>query len=145
VSEAIPTLVLSICQPWTLLAVLGFKDVENRTWPCPSKVIGRKILLHASKSERKTDIHAGHERAKRILPKSVFHSFLHKDRPRGGIVGMVTVVGCVRNSASPWADPGAWHWLFSDARSLPFIPCPGRLKLFTLEPQTQQKLEAVNV
>ena len=39
---------ITIKQPWASLIVHGIKDIENRTWPCPDKYIGQKILIHAS-------------------------------------------------------------------------------------------------
>ena len=38
---------ISIKQPWASLIVHGIKDVENRTWKCPQKYIGQRVLIHA--------------------------------------------------------------------------------------------------
>ena len=40
--------VLSIKQPWAYLIASGIKDIENRTWKCPEKYIGKRVLIHAS-------------------------------------------------------------------------------------------------
>lgn len=39
---------ISIKQPWASLIAHGIKDIENRTWPCPKKYIGQRVLIHAS-------------------------------------------------------------------------------------------------
>jgi hypothetical protein len=48
---------------------------------------------------------------------------------RGGIVGIVHVIDCVTTHDSPWFT-GPWGWVLRDARSLPFCPMRGRLRLF---------------
>ena len=40
---------ISIKQPWASLIAHGIKDIENRTWKCPQKYIGQRVLIHASK------------------------------------------------------------------------------------------------
>ena len=39
--------VLSVKQPWAYLICSGIKDIENRTWKCPQKYIGQRVLIHA--------------------------------------------------------------------------------------------------
>ena len=39
---------ISIKQPWAYLIVYGIKDIENRTWACPKKYIGQRVLIHSS-------------------------------------------------------------------------------------------------
>ncbi len=51
----------------------------------------------------------------------------------GGIVGAVELVGCVQGHDSPWAIDGCYHWLLKKARSVPFVPMPGRLGIFNVE------------
>lgn len=42
---------ISIKQPWASLIAHGIKDIENRTWKCPQKYIGQRVLIHASKGK----------------------------------------------------------------------------------------------
>lgn len=42
---------ISIKQPWASLIAHGIKDIENRTWKCPQKYIGKRVLIHASSSK----------------------------------------------------------------------------------------------
>lgn len=39
---------ITIKQPWASLIIHGFKNIENRTWACPEKYIGHRVLIHAS-------------------------------------------------------------------------------------------------
>ena len=39
---------ITIKQPWVSLIVHGIKDIENRSWACPWKYIGHRVLIHAS-------------------------------------------------------------------------------------------------
>jgi hypothetical protein len=50
--------------------------------------------------------------------------------PRGGIIGLVELVGCVTDSESPWATPGQFHWQLAHPRALPFKSLRGQLGLF---------------
>jgi hypothetical protein len=51
--------------------------------------------------------------------------------PRGEIVGSVEAHGAVRDSQSPWAMPGHWHWLLGDAQAATrSVRVPGQLQIF---------------
>lgn len=39
---------ITIKQPWASLIVHGIKDIENRTWSCPKKYLGQRVLIHSS-------------------------------------------------------------------------------------------------
>ena len=39
---------ITIKQPWASLIVHGIKDIENRTWSCPKKYLGQRLLIHSS-------------------------------------------------------------------------------------------------
>jgi hypothetical protein len=49
---------------------------------------------------------------------------------RGGIVGSVEIVNCVRHSMSEWKNPNQWGFLLRDSAPLPFRPCKGMLGFF---------------
>lgn len=44
---------ITIKQPWASLIVSGLKDIENRTWSCPKKYLGKRVLIHAAKTSVK--------------------------------------------------------------------------------------------
>uniref|UniRef100_I2Q077 ASCH domain-containing protein n=1 Tax=Desulfovibrio sp. U5L TaxID=596152 RepID=I2Q077_9BACT len=126
---------LSIRQPWAWAILCAGKDVENRSWS--TKYRG-PILIHAGKAFRLDDVRDDFDQMECAmmatgteLPDKLPIADLHAQT--GGIVGMATVVDCVRGHASPWAIPGEWHWVLTDARPLPFHACKGRLGIFKIE------------
>lgn len=132
---AIPTIALSIQQPWAWLIVNGFKDLENRTWALPDKYLGATVLIHASARppfsiatarDLVSEIHARYG-----IPGGL--RYPAEGRGVGGIVGVARFTGCTRDHVSPWAARGQWHWLIAEARPLPFMPCKGRLGFFRVD------------
>lgn len=114
---------LSIRQPWAWLIVNGFKDVENREWEC---LYRGPFLIHASQTMTK--------KFHRELSATLAQEFgvdvpAFDDLPRGGIVGVATLTGCVRHSTSPWFT-GPFGFELKDARPLPFLPRKGQLNFF---------------
>lgn len=95
---------ISIKQPWASLIVHGIKDIENRSWPCPKKYIGQRVLIHASKTKAKSlffsltdeQINVVHEHFKGEIPLLI--------EPKGSIIGSVQIVDCVINHPSIWAE-----------------------------------------
>ena len=93
---------ISIKQPWASLIAHGIKDIENRTWECPQKYIGQRVLIHASSS------------------KPVFrYSFNQYDIIRKSsqslIYNCMYDADCVQNHPSVWAEKGVWNWVLKDA------------------------------
>lgn len=132
-------LALSIRQPWAWLILHGGKDIENRDWS--TKVRGR-ILIHASKGMTGAEFALGVSSGMaagadlRAMP-------ILSDIPRGGIVGSVEIVDCVRAHPSPWFA-GRYGFLLRDPQPLPFLPWPGQLGFFdvpasALDPATPQE------
>jgi hypothetical protein len=124
----LPTVALSIMQPWAGLIVHGLKDIENRSWPTRFR---GPFLIHAGK---KLDGDADDDVSAYIHP--VTGEPLDADRfdgvtyPRGGIVGVAEIVDCVTRSDSPWFV-GEYGFVIRNARPLPFMPCRGALGFFT--------------
>ncbi len=92
----------------------GMKAVENRSW----RTLHRGTLaIHAA-------ARVDRQGAKR---------FPGVEGPRGVILGTVQLIDVVLDSDSPWAAPGAWHWLLGSP--CPWetpVPATGRLGLWTL-------------
>lgn len=120
----LPRVALSVRQPWAWLIVNGFKDVENRGWPTKHR---GPVFIHASKRPRfEADVAFGVLREVGMdAPRLAVHG-----REIGGIVGVATIVDCIRTSGSPWAVPGMWHWMLRDQMLVPFWACKGALGLF---------------
>jgi hypothetical protein len=54
---------------------------------------------------------------------------LRDDLPRGGIVGAVELIDCVKPHASRWYAPGCWSFVLGSPRPLPFVKWKGALSL----------------
>jgi hypothetical protein len=106
---------LTIRQPWAGLSVDGIKDVDNRS--IPTRFRGRVC------------VHAG---LKPALGPAVLRQRLSRHQSQfGAVIGTVEIVHCVRNSKSPWALRGKWHWVLANARPLLCpIPFQGQLGFF---------------
>ena len=94
---------ISIKQPWAWLIGAGIKPIENRTWKCPEKYIGQRILIHASSSRYKNPFD--------VLTNQQYDSIDQDNRilannslEFGAIIGSVEIVGCVLNHESIWAE-----------------------------------------
>jgi hypothetical protein len=131
-------LALSIRQPWASLIIKAGKDIENRGWPM--KFRGR-ILVHAAKGMTRgehEDAIAFAVEAIRADPrnagaqkKTTLRSlgFEFEALQRGGFIGTVEVVDCVRHSPSPWFV-GEFGFVLRDPRPMPFVPYRGQLGFF---------------
>lgn len=113
------TRVLSVWQPWAWALIYAGKDVENRRRrmanPPP------KLLIHAGLQFDEAAV--GFMRDLGIdLPDEAYEG--------GHIVGMLDPLACVRDSNSPWAIDGYWHWCVGNPvpASRP-IPYTGRQNL----------------
>ena len=110
---------LSIQQPWAWAILHAGKDIENRSWPTNFR--GR-ILIHAG---QKLDLNGIDFLLDRKLDVPLCPEM-------GGIVGSVEIADCVEHSNSSWFF-GKYGFVLKNPLVLPFMPCPGRLKFFTVE------------
>lgn len=117
---------LSIRQPYAWLIVNGIKDVENRTWHTGYR---GPVLVHAGKNYPKRD---------HLDDWETWQHFCYphdRDSMVGGIVGIATITGCVRESSSKWWI-GPVGFTLADAQPLPaLIPCKGELGFFDVPPE----------
>jgi len=114
---------ISIRQPWASLIVAGIKDIENRSWQ--TKYRG-KLLIHASQKFDKD----GLEMMKKMkIPEIIIETM--RDY-RGGIIGEVNLVDCVKKSDSDWFE-GPYGFVLENAKVLTFKPCKGKLGIFDFE------------
>lgn len=101
---------ISIKQPWASLIAHGIKDIENRTWKCPQKYIGQRVLIHAS---NKPD--GWRELPLNFRQRDLSKGFSFDNLPKGSIIGSVVISDCVQNHPSVWAEKGCWKWVLRDA------------------------------
>lgn len=93
---------ISVKQPWASLIVHGIKDIENRTWRCPKKYIGERVLIHSSMAiDRSRHPLVSEEQFRAIGGKEEHQK--HYSGYRGFIIGSVEIVDCVVNHSSIWA------------------------------------------
>jgi len=107
---------LTLWRPWPAAIFYLGKDVENRTWPPPASIIGKRIAIHASKKEDKDalswmlqTLKPGMKDTMRLLVLMESHDV------KGAIVGTV-VVDSWRNAftaGSRWAV-GPYCWMLKD-------------------------------
>ena len=99
--------VLSVKQPWARLICSGIKDIENRTWKCPQKYIGQRVLIHASSDKKFNYDVLNIKQYNAFLDKQTFKrdDFPFVDKlTRSAIIGSVEIVDCVINHPSIWAE-----------------------------------------
>ncbi|MCK9361837.1 ASCH domain-containing protein [Patescibacteria group bacterium] len=83
---------LTVKNPWAWLICSGAKDVENRSWRTSFR--GR-VLIHVAQSLATPDI-------------ALDVSYTHVP---SAIIGSVEIIDCIKDSSSPWAFAGYWHWV----------------------------------
>lgn len=114
---------ISIRQPWAWLIINAGKDIENRDWLTNFR--GR-ILVHASLGMTRAEYGDAYSTARMAsghdLPPMA-------DLQRGGIIGSVEIVDCVKASTSPWFF-GTFGFVLANPRPLPFVPFKGSLGFF---------------
>ena len=96
---------ITIKQPYASLIVEGLKDIENRTWKCPEKYIGKRVMIHASYAKSDHII-------RRVLNDSQYSEFIKRYghsgldflEPKGVIIGSVEIVDFVINHPSIWTE-----------------------------------------
>lgn len=160
--------VITVKQPWASLIVEGIKDIENRTWKCPEKYIGQRVLIHAAAmpwGNLGKDSCFGH-----ILTREQYNKMLQLglDEARefwldyyqfGSIIGSVEIVGCEINHSSIWAEKTevstdedgfpvygekTYNWIFANPIKFPEpIPAKGKLSFWEFEPD-QKYMECTN-
>lgn len=159
-------LALSIRNPWSYLIVNKFqgkfKNVENRTWPLPFNTsMPMRIYVHAgvkpdgnnynevkhitSLSMQTLAVNIGakySDYTEKLLLDiwKLVHNRkdLKWSRYYGAIIGEVDIIDCVRNSKSPWAVQGQYHWVLDNPIAyLNPVPYKGELKLFKLDPRVE--------
>ncbi len=139
--DVIPSIAISIRQPWASLIIEARKDIENRTW---KRDFRGPCLIHAAgtEDEESAEIAFDLVEERRISipvnwmmdgdgsPKDWRHWL--EDCPRGGIIGVVDIVACVPHHRSKWFM-GPYGFVMQNPRPLPFFQCKGALGFFRCE------------
>lgn len=123
----LPSLALSVRQPWAWAIIHAGKDIENRSWQAVNHGLKRRgvIAIHAAKGMTQGE----YEDASDFI-RQVHGSCPHPSQlERGGIIGTVEVVDVVTGSDSPWFV-GPHGLVLASPKPCPFIPCSGVLGYF---------------
>ena len=136
----VPTLGLSLWQPWAGVIARGWKDIENRSWALPPKYRTATVAIHAAK--RKTDFEDDLETVARILGQDV--QGLRQDdavNAFGAVVGVMLFDGYTTKSDSKWFF-GPCGFKIAQAIALPSpVPCRGAQGFFRLPDDVRQEVE----
>jgi hypothetical protein len=119
-------LALSVRMPWAAAIFWAdpLKNCENRG---RATTYRGRLYIHVAASVRSNP---GWERS----PMGAVLAAIPAERLdlHGLIIGTVQLDGCVRDSTSPWAIPGSWHWLLADPVPLAEpVPATGQRGLWT--------------
>lgn len=135
---------ISIKQPWASLICSGIKDIENRTWKCPQKYIGERVLIHASAKPDNIKLEMeGQATAKEIQLLSALN-YCDENELYSAIIGSVEIVDCRVDHQSIWAeytrgwpsDPKViYHWVLANPILFeqPIIDVRGKLGFWDYE------------
>jgi hypothetical protein len=138
---------LSLTQPWATLVVTGEKEIETRSWRTNHHGI---IAIHASKGFPAWARGESHYPPFReAIRRHGYDSA--PDLPLGAIVGVVTLMGCVKTEAlrerltgkeklfGDYSD-GRFGWYLSDPARVEPIPCRGALGLWEIPAEVVREL-----
>jgi hypothetical protein len=124
---------LSIKQPWLYAIMELGKRVENRGWPPPEYIIGKRIALHASKSIDKDGARAIALIAGYSMPHDLPLGCFLATAKVAGVITEEEIDSCVvSGNVDRWFF-GPYGWLLDDIRKLEKpIPCAGKLGLWNI-------------
>lgn len=134
-----PMLALTVWQPWAYCICHESKDVENRTWTPPLRVLGTRIAIHAGKA---FDADA----VARLVAAGMLRRGAIHGAPLGAIVCTVRLYLWTRSARSRWAEPGMKHWLLDDVRLLrkPVV-VRGAQGLWTVPPEIAARVRELEL
>lgn len=139
---------LTLHRPWPVaifyLLPKYRKNVENRSWPAPMSILGKRIAIHAGSYFDNTAFESWLQILKPTPDQALSLLIKWKEASEiTGIIGTVRVYGCggVKMCFSPWAT-GPYCWMLSDPVPLPKpIPCKGAQGLWTIPTDIEQQIE----
>lgn len=142
---------LPLWQPWASLVIHGRKRIETRHWSAPTRLIGKRIAIHATKTKAELWV-AGTQPFHRVLRElrdegvNLFDPNDPTELPLGAILGTVVLVCCDRMTdgritatrelnpdeyAFGLYRPGRYAWTLGDPRPLPRpVPFKGSQGMF---------------
>lgn len=128
---------LSVKPPYAQAIIVGEKDVENRSWAPPERVIGSWIAIHASGNLREDDVRDCQSLAPNV------RALRSEQLPRFAIIGVARVASYSRTSKSRWYNAGSIAWNIDDVVAIRKpIPVKGKLGLWRVPTSLEAELRA---
>ncbi|MGE3990342.1 hypothetical protein [Pseudorhodoplanes sp.] len=127
----LPSLALSVRQPWAWATVHVGKPLENRSAAMVRHLhpLRGRRAIHAAKGMTREE----YEDAREFMRGLGVECPAPADLKRGGIIGSVDVVGVVSRSDNPWFF-GPRALVLDDPRPCEFVPAIGALGYFAWSP-----------
>jgi ParB-like nuclease domain len=94
----------------------------------------QQIKVSKTNPRKRFDQVALDELARSIKSRGVDTPISVRMTEDGGIVGITTIIDCVKNHESPWKDEGSIGFVLRDSRPVQFVPCKGMLGFFKVDP-----------
>ena len=149
-----PMLALTLWRPWDTAMLLLGKPLENRDWPPPPQLIGKRFALH---SGRKFDEDGAFTIMKLAYDAGVSAVVIgaaleRAEKIESAIIGTVKLGRVLRRvqrsfpldalANSPWFF-GDFGWVCEDPFLLPEpVPCRGAQKLWKMPPDVEARVIA---
>lgn len=126
--------ILSIRNPWSYLIGLGIKDVENRKFKTNYR---GTVFIHSPIQWDKRFSYSEHPFNVDqffAIPENIKIQINQKELHTSCIIGEFTLVNCISNSKSIWAELDYWHWIIEDAilYRQPITAIKGKLGLWNI-------------
>ena len=136
--DGVPSMALSVRQPWAWALIYGGKDVENRSEMAVRnggmrKQVGKRIAIHASKGMTREE----YEGARDFMTEVGVACPAAADLLRGGIIGTAFLASIVSEHTSPWFF-GPRGLCLIRPEPTPFIGASGELGMFPWGPNFAQ-------
>ncbi len=128
----LPSVAISVRQPWAWAIIHAGKDIENRSWRAgnPALHFRGAVCIHAAQGMTRAEYEDAAETINHI-------SGIVCPRPdellRGGIIGRAEVAEIVKDHDSPWFY-GPKGLVLIDRQPAPFVPATGELGFFKWRP-----------
>ena len=112
---------ISIKQPWAWVIAENIKNIENRSWKCPFKYLGKRIYIHASKGIDYKGFSFIRDFGVTVPPVC--------ELTTGAIIGSFRIIRNVWSSPTNyWKEDDCWGWVLDDIKKFKEpIPCKGSL------------------
>lgn len=123
---------ITIKQPWASLIVHGIKNIENRTWSCPKKYLGQRVLIHSSGKPLNYDnFYDSILTNEQLLALPENKEWKDFSFCTGSIIGSIEIVDCVQYHSSIWAEKKVYNWVLANPILFPEpIPAKGKLSFW---------------